>query len=591
MPSPPTCPAAEAEPDAGIASQRATVAELERTLWAGGLNEGLLADYQAAFRRLEACLAERGDDQRHGFVVVIPVADNPRQTRACLDSLLELCRAFGYGGMADGRYRKVRVLLADDSRDADAIAAHRTLAGEFAGLGLAVEYFGQKEQLALLDRVTAGLADGADLSGIIGVHDRRDFSHKGQAMMRNIAYLRFAEIAARDARLLCFTVDGDQEFKVKVATPAGAREVCAVNFFFWLDEIFRADEVRVLTGKVVGDPPVSPAVMAGNFLDDVIGFLNEMAGAEPDAPYRQPALDTRGSGEAAYHDMADLFGFQAAADAYRFHCEFPEAPSNADSFAAFSQRLHSFFHGEHPTRVTWYRHANVPASVQPARTVYTGNYVFRREALDWFIPFAPLRLRMSGPTMGRMLRAEMGAGFVAANLPMLHRRTVRETGASEFRPGIHAKQREIDLCGEFERQFHGDVMLFAMERLSERGFPGQLLAEAEIAATLDAMQAEMGGKYRARHQGIRAKQAVLNALLDDPSRWWNRGEALKGARENFRAFAANLERNFGADSPCLANIESAARRADWRGRQLAALAGFHGDRAAWRRALETLARS
>ncbi len=587
MPSPLTCPAAEAAPDPELAGRRAAVAELERALWAGGLNEAKLADYQAAFRRLEALLDERGEDDRHGFVVAIPVADNPRQTRACLDSLLELCRAFGYGGMADGRYRKVRVLLADDSRDVAAIAAHRALAGEFAGLGLAVEYFGQAEQLALLDRLTPA----AGLEAVVGVHDRRDFSHKGQAMMRNIAYLRFAELAARDARLLCFTVDGDQVFKVKVATPAGAREVCAVNYFHWLDRIFSRGEVRVLTGKVVGDPPVSPAVMAGNFLDDVIGFLNEMADAEPDAPYRQPALDTRGSGEAAYHDMADLFGFQAAADAYRFHCELPGLPGNADSFAAFSQRLHSFFHGEHPTRVTWYRHADVLAGVQPARTVYTGNYVFRREALDWFIPFAPLRLRMSGPTMGRMLRAEMGAGFVAANLPMLHRRTVRETGASEFRPGIHAEQGEIDLCGEFERQFHGDVMLFAMERLTQLGFPGRALAQAEIAAILDAMQTEMGEKYRARHRLIRAKLLAMNGLLDDPARWWNRSDAMREARDNFRAFAANLEHNFGADSPCLANIESAARRADWRDRQLAALTGFDGDRAAWRRALETLAQS
>ena len=588
MPSPLTCPAADAGPDAGIERQRAAIAELERALWAGGLNEALLAPYQAAYRELEALLAEQGE-KRHGFVVVIPVADNPRQTRACLDSLLELCRVFGYGGMADGRYRKVRVLLADDSRDAGAIAAHQTLAAEFADEELAVDYFGQKEQLALLDR----LVQAADLSGIVGVHERADFSHKGQAMMRNIAYLRFAEMAARDERLLCFTVDGDQAFKVKVATAAGAREIYAVNFFHHLDEIFRGTDVRVLTGKVVGDPPVSPAVMAGNFLDDVIAFVNEMAVAEPGQAYRQPMLDTRGSGDAAYHDMADMFGFLAAADAYRFHCEVADgqtnAPSNADGFAAFSRRLHSFFHGEHPTRVTWYRHADVRTSVQPARTVYTGNYVFRPEALDWFIPFAPLRLRMSGPTMGRMLRAEMGEGFVAANLPMLHRRTVRETGASEFRPGIRAEQGEIDLCGEFERQFHGDVMLFAMERLTAGGFPGQALPEAEIAATLDAVQAEMGGKYRARHQLIRAKLALMKGLLDDPARWWNGTDEFTEARENFRAFAANLEHNFGAASPCLANIESPSRRADWRDRQLAAIAGFQRDREAWRRALATLA--
>jgi hypothetical protein len=588
MLSPLTCPVADTAPDAEIPRQLAAIAELERALWAGGLNEALLAPCQAAYRRLEALLVER-HEERHGFVVVIPVADNPRQTRACLDSLLELCRAFDYGGMADGRYRKVRVLLADDSRDAAAMAAHRALAGDFTGQGLAVEYFGLEEQLALLD----SLEPAADLAGTVGVHAREAFAHKGQAMTRNIAYLRFAGMAASDPRLLCLTVDGDQVFKVKVATPAGAREVCAVNFLYHLDEIFRRADVRVLTGKVVGDPPVSPAVMAGNFLDDVIGFLSEMARAEPGRPYRQPVLDTRGSGDAAYHDMADLFGFRNAADAYRFHCDVPgdgrASPSNADCFAVFSRRLHSFFHGEHPTRVTWYSHADALASLQPARTVYTGNYVFRPEALDWFIPFAPLRLRMSGPTMGRMLRAEMGGGFVAANLPMLHRRTVADTGASEFRPGILVRRGEIDLCGEFERQFHGDVMLFAMERLTERGFPGRAPEEAEIDAILAAMQVEMGEKYRAWHRAIRDKLAAMEGLLGEPARWWNRGDELAEARENFRAFAANLEHNFGAGSPCLANIASASRLADWRARQRAAIAGFRRDREAWRRALAALA--
>ncbi len=215
--------------------------------------------------------------------------------------------------------------------------------------------------------------------------------------------------------------------------------------------------------------------------------------------------------------------------------------------------------------------------------------MFRPEALDWFIPFAPLRLRMSGPTMGRMLRAEMGGGFVAANLPMLHRRTVADTGASEFRPGILVRQGEIDLCGEFERQFHGDVMLFAMERLTERGFPGRTPEEAEIDAILAAMQVEMGEKYRTWHRAIRDKLAVMEGLLGEPARWWNRGDELAEARENFRAFAANLEHNFGAASPCLANIASASRRADWRARQRAAIAGFRRDREAWRRALAALA--
>jgi hypothetical protein len=53
--------------------------------------------------------------------------------------------------------------------------------------------------------------------------------------------------------------------------------------------------------------------------------------------------------------MADLFGFKAGGETYRYRCPLPGEPDNAACFADFARRLNSFFHGEHPTRVTWYR--------------------------------------------------------------------------------------------------------------------------------------------------------------------------------------------------------------------------------------------
>lgn len=586
MPFRPICPAADIPPrteaDARVAGLRARIAELETALWRNGFDAALLPRYQAAFRELEGVIAQAGDDARHDFVIVIPVADNPRQTRACLASLLALCHAYAYGGRVDGVYRKLSVLLADDSATADAIGAHRALADEFTACGLRVEYFGREAQLALLDR----LHGVADLAGIIGTHGRGRFAHKGQAMMRNIAYLAVA--ARRPARTLIYTVDADQMFAVNVPAMQGGEAVHALNYLYHLDEIFRTRDILVLTGKVVGDPPVSPAVMAGNFLDDVLALLRELADRAPGEPYRQPPADTCGGGDAAYHDMAELFGFGAQTQVHRYHCNLPGTPGNADCLLTLSRRLNSFFHGEHPTRITWYRHADALASVAPARTVYTGNYVFRPEALDWFIPFAPLRLRMSGPGMGRMLRAELGGRFVAANLPMLHRRTVAGTGASEFRPGVRAAQVRVDLCDEFERQFHGDVMLFTLERLGALGFPRVMPSAETIAATLDSVRADMDARYRARRVGIRAQLAALRALFDDPARWWQQGDGFAELRANVRAFADNIEHHFGADSRCLALLDAPARRAEWRARQLAAITGYGADRAAWRQALAAL---
>ncbi|MEW6676991.1 MAG: hypothetical protein AB1421_03640 [Pseudomonadota bacterium] len=602
MPSPATSPRAEppgacrlADLDTQIAAQRQAIARFEAALWEGGYNDSLLASYQAAWRRLESLIARQGEDRRHGFVLVIPVADSPRHLESCLQSLLDLCQAYGYGGQdASGRWRKISVLLADDSAEATARTANQAIAEAFRARGLQIHYFGPAEQMALLDRLP-----DLDLGAIVGTHARPAFAHKGQAMMRNIAYLKLREMqateeAALGGPLLFYTLDADQAFRVKLATAGGDTEAAVVSFFHRLDEIFQQPGVQVLTGKVVGDPPVSPAVMAGNFLEDVLRFLSEMAHTTPHSPYPRQLATTRGSGEAAYHDMADLFGFKAGEDAYRFRCGLPGTPSNADCFADFARRLNSFFHGQHPTRVTYYRHE--PASPEglstpPARTVYTGNYVFRPQALDWFIPYAPLRLRMSGPTMGRLLKAGLGAGFASANLPMLHSRTLEATGQSEFRPGVVDQDRQVDLTDEFERQFHGDVMLFAMERLTALGYPDTALPAHQLQAILEDQQREMRQRYAAKQQTILASLNRLEALLEDPARWWNCTPEHGESTARFRTFAANIRRNFGAEAPGYQRIDDPARLADWRRRQTAALLGLPAQRQTWAQALDMLASS
>ena len=585
MPSRPTSHRADPAFADALARQRARIADLESALWREPGDTEALRALQGAYRELEALIARQGDGVRHTIVIVIPVADSPHQLRACIDSILAQCRAFGYGGMHDGRYRRVRVLLADDSADAAAIAQNGRIVDEAIQAGLLVDYFGLDQQQALLRR----LAD-IDLSGIVGDHPVAEFAHKGQGMMRNIAYLRLAELQAQAAgeRLLFYTIDADQRFAVNVPTDGGGSTIQALNYFDALDRLFRDTDIQLLTGKVVGDPPVSPAVMAGNFLDDVLAFVGELHAVAADADYLQPRVDTRGSGEAVYHDMADLFGFAGEVDAYRYRCRCAGTPSNAECFAEFARHLNGFFHGEHPTRVTWYRHQPLTDSLQPARTVYTGNYAFTAAALERFIPFAPLRLRMSGPTMGRLLRAELGAAFASANLPMLHRRTLVETGVAEFRPGVIDRHAVVDLSDEFERQFHGDVMLFSLQQLLADGDRGGMPDHAGVAATLEAVHGEMRTKYLAKRRAILARTGRLEALLGDPQAWWNDEPTLATALDGYAAFIANIRRNFGSDAPAIARLESTARCAQWRARQLEAITRLDADREAWRQALAVL---
>jgi hypothetical protein len=571
--------------DMKLAAQKAAVAELEERLWQHGFDESRLADYQAAFRRLEQLIDEAGADARHKFVIVIPVADRPQHLRSCLDSVLELCRTFGYGGIEDGRYRKVEVIIADDSRDAAHIASNKQLAAEFTALGVATRHFGQDEQFDLVQSVRG--SDPAALQRVLGQAPREAFGHKGQGVMRNIAYLKLRRTATAGERVLFYSIDSDQEFKVKLPAAGGDREVCAVNFFYRLDEIFAATDALVLTGKVVGDPPVSPAVMIGNFLEDVTGFLHRMAASEAGGgvPCRQHRETAHTDGDAAYHDMADLFGFGTAGAAYSYRCPLVGEHTDADCFEHFAARLNSFFYGEHPTRLSFYAHAGAGHAVVPARTVYAGNYVFRAEALEYFIPFAALRLRMSGPTLGRLIRAELGTRFVSANLPMLHKRTVETTGQSEFRPGISTAARAIDLSGEFERQFYGDVMLFSIERLTASGFPAQSATSAQVGEIMGAVRAEMLQRYNAKRVVIGEKLRQLTGMIAAPTGWWNASPRHAAAREAFASFAANVARNFGDAALAYERINSAEGWARWRAELIDAVVGYPDDRHAWRRAL------
>ena len=407
---------------------------IEKTLPAADFDAGEINLYHQAFRELEALIASTGRDDRHSFVITIPVADRPRHLEACLNSLLELCRTFGYGGQSNGRYCKVMVIIADDSKAPDNIDRHREIARQFDNLGLETLYFGMDEQLAQLDRLPDSVR--RELTHIVGDIDRSKFYHKGPSILRNIVYLKLNDLRKTDDRQLFYFVDSDQEFKVKVCGRAADRDAYLINYLYQLDRMFSETQTRVMTGKVVGDPPVSPAVMAGTFLDDVRGFLEQIGDAAPDAPCPFHGQERPNDAGAAYHDMAGLFGFDTNQLLYNYRCTLAGEHDLADCLVDFASKLNRFFDGEHPTRLTYFDATEAVAQTRPARTVYTGNYVLRADALRYFVPFATLKLRMAGPVLGRIIQSEIDNSFVSANLPLLHKRTVRETGQAEFRPGI-----------------------------------------------------------------------------------------------------------------------------------------------------------
>jgi len=501
----------------------------------------LLDIYYALFREMESNLALFDSDDRFDFVIVTPVADRPRHLEHCLASLLQLCKHYGYGGIDNRRFKKVRVLVADDSKEPDNIEHNRSLACQYREAGLEVEHFGQRQQLKILHCLSE--AQQVSLQGIVGTCTPDRFYHKGASITRNITYLRLQQISARRPRTLFWFLDSDQEFQVNVRTRR--HPVFAINYFHRIDRIFSAPDIKVLTGKVVGDPPVSPAVMANTFLEDILSFLSSVSGVDPQGKcvFHAPPSSTRQHG--SYHDMAELFGLDSTSRSFEYDCPLEKAHTNLGCFKDFSLRLNAFFDGQHPTRQTYFEHRDFESTIVPARTVYTGNYILAPQALQYFIPFATLKLRMAGPTLGRFLKSELGDGFVSANLPMLHKRTIDAIGRSEFRPGIDRGRERIDLSGEFERQFYGDVMLFSVERLVRDGYPHRTLNVGHILRTITQTEADLVNRYAKNRPQIRAKIERITTLLDDLEDGWLHEPSKVEIKHNFLRFIRNMEHNFG----------------------------------------------
>lgn len=526
----------------------------------------------------------------HDFVIVIPVADRPLQLNRCLSSLQELLRRYPYAGA-------LSVLLVDDSREPDNILRHRALAEQATRDGLTVQHLDPAAQRALIAALPADLQAG--IAGIVGALRSDSFHHKGASITRNLAYLWLRQLPETGRRCLFWALDSDQEFQISQVTAEGETEAYAIDYLHDLDRIFSETTALIVTGKVVGDPPVSPAVMAGTLIDDLLAFFTRMAGLKPNADCTFHDHSAGPGQEAAYHDMADLFGFKPDGVAVHYRCPIRAPHDHAACLAGFVNRLKRFFDGEHPTRRSHYQAGPLMASLKPARTVYTGNYVFTAEALDWFVPFAALRLRMAGPTLGRIAQAALGERFVSANLPMLHRRTLEELDHSECRPGVTHAQAQTDLSDEFVRQYFGDVMLFSVERLTGQGYPEVMPTHEQLSATVEAVEAELRARYRDRMLRTDAQIERLVALINEPlghalgeeevpQPWWRAHPDFAETRSALAPFIADLRFNFGRDAPAWRLIETQAKAR--KSAIQTALAGYPEERATWQCALASLRR-
>ena len=529
---------------------------LEKQLWSEQDFDHLLKLYQALFREQESLIELAPEDTRYDFLISIPIADRPEHLRCCLESILQLCLLYGYGGKGGEYFAKIQVVVAEDSRNPECILQDEALCGQYSRKGLKVTHFAQQEQYRLLQSIPQ--QQRQHLASILTSQGPDDFSRKGQAAMRNLSYLKMLQLARNPQRTLFFPVDSDQTFEVNVVTTEGERVLPAINYFYAINRLFEQHDITMLTGKLVGDPPVSPAVMTANFLLDVTHFVDRLSRLDAKDQCAFHQADFSLGHDAAYHDMSSLFGFKNPEQGFDYPCPLSNEHNNLGCLNGFATQLPQFFSGQHPTRKTHYKHDPLGLQPQAARTVYPGNYVVNYSGLKYVIPFGQLRLRMSGPTAGRLLQAEIGGRFVTANLPMLHTRT-RPGDELDFRPGVEVNKDRIDLSDEFERQFFGDLMLFSVAELTSSIDLRHAPDREVINQTLHRVLNDMLTRYQQKHEEVLSRLKVLEHRINDANQWWHQLDA-GDALAQIRQFCDNVRYNFGQDSSAYQLIYSLQHR-------------------------------
>lgn len=211
---------------------------LEKALWSDerfGESDfqALLDCYQSLFREQDVLVRQKAEtggtiDERYHFILSIPVADRPSHLRACLESIYRVCRHFGYGGNHLGVYQRIRVIVAEDSREEQSIEQHIELVEEYRRKGLQVIHFGLDEQYELLQSIPEEQRN--KLGNLLTRRSQERFYLKGQAANRNLSVLKCLQLTEDRNRTLYYFVDSDESFCVNRLTGEGEKAVYALNY-------------------------------------------------------------------------------------------------------------------------------------------------------------------------------------------------------------------------------------------------------------------------------------------------------------------------------------------------------------------------
>ncbi len=193
---------------------------------------------------------------------------------------------------------------------------------------------------------------------------------------------------------------------------------------------------------------------------------------------------------------------------------------------------------------------------------------------------------MAGPTLGRILRTRIREGFVSANLPLLHRRTIAEKNIHEFRRGLKHEDDTLDLSEEFHRQFWGDIMLFSIDALAESGYPDQETGRRRITDTVKSTLDNLWDIYRQQQADSVEKLRRIRHCMSGPLHWWNNHAPAEDSVKRLQLFCSFVEHNFGPNSGSMKKLAEEISRGDRTRMIIDAICSFPEDDRAWNNVLK-----
>lgn len=383
-------------------------------------------------------------DKLHNFLIVMPYCDRPNSLMIFLRSLENELKNFGYD-----TNHSIKLLIFEDGLMTPPDTAK--LIENYSPEHFELFFISARQLTQFRKKFYPNDSKQKTLwHELFGLPEQ---AYKGPMAMANIAKLYLKKEFSKylnNNTLICH-IDSDQSFGIETLIEdniIGVRDH-VFDYFGNISRIFKnCDNIKMLSCKLNGDPPISPVVMTQTLLKDLEGMLTGKNIGFPQLAHY----------DNDFYPYYDLRFLQPLKNIITPNF-YPELLDENHTSINFFMKLSGFFEGRHPTRPILYHPKNtnlskitgVSRQIELTNIINPGNVIYRPEMLKHPYLMAKHKIRMGGPLLGQYI-SQTSTGLYRAFVPMRHQR-------KEFRLGVNKRDNFIDISNESTRQIIGDYCL------------------------------------------------------------------------------------------------------------------------------------